>query len=167
MTKLTYEDKVKIYLERKEGKTISYISSKYNIGSDHIKYMIRLIDRHGYNILLQERNISYPTKFKEEAINRVLLNNESIREVAIDLGLPSHGVLTRWLKLYKENCYNIVEPKRKRRSTMTNKNKKEETKDEKIKRLEIENEYLKAELEYSKKLRAVVQARKNQQQKNK
>ena len=36
-----------------------------------------------------------------------------------------------------------------------------------IKRLEEENLYLKAELEYSKKLRAVVQARKNQQQKKK
>ena len=35
------------------------------------------------------------------------------------------------------------------------------------KRLEEENLYLKAELEYSKKLRAVVQARKNQQQKKK
>ena len=38
---------------------------------------------------------------------------------------------------------------------------------EKIKRLEEENLYLKVELEYSKKLRAVVQARKNQQQKKK
>ena len=37
---------------------------------------------------------------------------------------------------------------------------------EKIKKLE-ENEYLKAELEYSKKLRAVVQTRKNQQQNKK
>ena len=45
--------------------------------------------------------------------------------------------------------------------------KKNETKDEKIKRLEEENLYLKAELEYSKKLRAVVQARKNQQPKKK
>ena len=36
-----------------------------------------------------------------------------------------------------------------------------------MERLKKENEYLKAELEYSKKLRAVVQARKNQQQKKK
>ena len=51
---------------------------------------------------------------------------------------------------------------------MNNKKKKsEETKDEKIKRLEIENTYLKVKLEYSKKLRAVVQARKNQQPKKK
>ena len=47
------------------------------------------------------------------------------------------------------------------------KKKKNETREEKIKRLEEENLYLKAELEYSKKLEAVVQARKRGQQKKK
>lgn len=47
------------------------------------------------------------------------------------------------------------------------KKKENETKDDKIKKLEEENLYLKAELEYSKKLRAIVQARKNRQQKKK
>ena len=64
--------------------------------------------------------------------------------------------------------YNIVERKRGQ-PTMpkVTKKKNNETDKEKIKRLEEENLYLKAELEYSKKLRAVVQARKNQQQKKK
>ena len=51
--------------------------------------------------------------------------------------------------------------------TKVTKIKENETDKEKIKRLEEENLYLKAELEYSKKLRAVVQARKNRQQKKK
>ena len=77
-------------------------------------------------------------------------------------------MLNNWLKKYRENGYNIVERKRGR-PTMKKviKKKENETKDETIKRLEEENLYLKAELEYSKKLRAVVQARKNQQQKKK
>ena len=84
------------------------------------------------------------------------------------MGLLSYGLLQNWIKKYKENGYNIVERKRGR-STMpkVTKKKENETKDEKIKRLEEENLYLKAEIEYSKKLRAVVQARKNQQQKKK
>ncbi len=45
--------------------------------------------------------------------------------------------------------------------------KDNETDKEKVERLEKENKYLRAEIEYSKKLRAVVQARKNQQQKKK
>ena len=78
-------------------------------------------------------------------------------------------MLQNWIKKYKESGYNIVERKRGRSLTMPKviKKKENETKDEKIKRLEEENLYLKAELEYSKKLRAVVQARKNQQQKKK
>ena len=78
-------------------------------------------------------------------------------------------MLSSWISKYKENGYNIVERKRGR-PTMIKKPKqinKKETDKEKIERLEKENEYLKAELEYSKKLRAVVQARKNQQQKKK
>ena len=77
-------------------------------------------------------------------------------------------MLVNWIKKYKEMGYNIVERKRGR-TTMTKvtKEKEDETDKEKIKRLEEENLYLKAELEYSKKLRAVVQARKNQQQKKK
>ena len=87
---------------------------------------------------------------------------------AVDEGLLSEGMLHTWVKKYKENRYNIVERKRGR-STMpkVTRKKENETKDETIKRLEEENLYLKAELEYSKKLRAVVQARKNQQQKKK
>ena len=49
----------------------------------------------------------------------------------------------------------------------SNKAKKTETIEEENERLKKENLYLKAELEYVGKLRAVVQARKNQQQKKK
>ena len=66
--------------------------------------------------------------------------------------------------------YNIVERKRGRSPTMLKKTKKSnkiETIEEENERLKKENLYLKAELEYSKKLRAVVQARKNRQQKKK
>ena len=77
-------------------------------------------------------------------------------------------MLSNWISKYKENGYNIVERKRGRLTMpKVTKKKDNETDKEKIKRLEEENLYLKAELEYSKKLRAVVQARKNQQQKKK
>ena len=73
-------------------------------------------------------------------------------------------MLANWIKNYKEMGYNIVERKRGRPTMPKVARKKDnETKDETIKRLQEENLYLKAELEYSKKLRAVVQAGKNQQ----
>ena len=168
MSKLSYEDKIEIYNKRKEGKTLSDLQTKYGITKHNIQYLVWLIDKHGTDILRTSKNKYYPKYFKEDAVNRVLINNEPIQRVSIDIGLSSDGMLHNWIKKYKENGYNIVERKRGR-PTMpkVTKKKENETKDEKIKRLEEENLYLKAELEYSKKLRAVVQARKNQQPKKK
>ena len=164
MSKLSYVDKINIYEDRKKGLSIKSLSLKYKVRGDNIKYLIKLIERHGFDIIRTNKNKSYSVLEKERIINRVLLEGESGNSVAIDEGLPSNGMLFRWISKYKENGYNVVERKRGR-SIMFKKplKKKNETKEEKIKRLEEENLYLKAELEYSKKLRAVVQARKNQQ----
>ena len=168
MSKLTYEDKINLYNDRKSGLSISSLVRKYNIRHEVVEYLIRLIDKHGLDILRTKKNKYYSPYEKERIINRVLLNNESRNSVAIDEGLTSSGMLANWIKKYQEMGYNIVERKRGR-STMSKvtKKKENETKDETIKRLEEENLYLRAELEYTKKLRAVVQARKNQQQKKK
>ena len=167
MSKISYEDKINIYQEKKQGVSFSTIKSKYNYGIHNIQYLERLIDKHGYDILRTTKNKIYSKDFKQEAIDRVLINNETVMSVAIDIGLPSDGLLQNWIKKYKEMGYNIVERKRGRSPTMQRKDLKPKTKEtieEENERLKKENLYLKAELEYSKKLRAVVQARKNQQQ---
>ena len=169
MSKLSYKDKINIYQERKQGISIASLSNKYNVRSSVISYLISLIDKHGFDILRKSRNKIYEKYEKQDAIDRVLINGEAIWAVALDIGLPSKSMLNNWISKYKENGYNIVERKRGR-SPMFKTNQKlnnTETQEEKIKRLEEENLYLKAELEYSKKLRAVVQVRKNQQQKKK
>ena len=168
MGKLSYDDKVKIYYEKKKGRSRKSIASEYKIQQSNVQYLVRLIDKHGFDILRTTSNKKYDSSEKERIINRILINNESSLSVAIDEGLSSVGMLINWIKDYKEMGYNIVERKRGR-STMpkVTKKKEKETDKEKIKRLEEENLYLKAEIEYSKKLRAVVQARKNQQQKKK
>lgn len=168
MSKLSYEDKINLYHDYKEGSSINTLSRKYNKRKSGITYLIKLIDIHGFDVLKTSRNKSYSITFKQDAIDRVLLNKEPVWSVSLDIGLSSDGMLQNWIQKYKENGYNIVERKRGR-PTMpkVTKKKENETKDEKIKRLEEENLYLKAELEYVGKLRAVVQARKNQQQKKK
>ena len=168
MSKLTYEDKINLYTDKKKGMSIESLSNKYKVRKSVINYLTALIDKHGIDILRTSRNRIHTKYEKQEAINRVLINGEAKWAVALGIGLLGKGMLDNWIKNYKENYYNIVERKRGR-PTMPKitKKKENETKDEKIKRLEEENLYLKAELEYSKKLRAVVQARKNQQQKKK
>ena len=168
MSKLTYEDKINIYTDKKKGMSVGSLSNKYKVRECVINYLTALIDKHGIDILRTSENRIHTKSEKQEAIDRVLINDEAKWTVALDIGLLSYGMLCNWIKKYKEMGYNIVERKRGR-PTMPKitKKKENETDKEKIKRLEEENLYLKAELEYSKKLRAVVQARKNQQQKKK
>ena len=162
MSKLTREDKIEIYERRKKGETISSLAKAFNIDRSKIKYLFALIKKHGYNILRNGKNRIYSKDFKLQTINRILINHESINSVAIDIGLTSSGILDNWLSKFKENGYNVVEKKKGRKTkpmTKPKKNDKILSEKEKIKQLEDEILYLKAENEYLKKLRALVQER--------
>ena len=148
MSKFNYEEKIEIYNKRKEGETLKTLQSKYGMTKHNIQYLVWLIDKHGFDILRTTKNKEYPRQFKEEAINRVLIDNEPIQAVAIDIGLLSDGMLHNWIKKYKENGYNIVERKRGRSPTIMKKPKeakKSETIEEEVERLKKENLYLKAD----------------------
>ena len=76
--------------------------------------------------------------------------------------MPAPSILHNWLSKFKENEYNVVEKKKGRNPKSMTKPKKNEkvlSEKDKIKQLEEENMYLKAENEYLKKLRALVQER--------
>ena len=89
MSKLSYEDKVKIYQLRKQGETAINLSKKYNIRRENINYMIRIIDKHGLDVLRKEANKNYTKLEKETAVIRVI-NGESMCSVAVDIGLTSY-----------------------------------------------------------------------------
>lgn len=168
MAKLTRKQKIEIYERRLKGESIKSLSINFNIRESNISYLISLISKHGYNILREDKNRYYSKTLKEIIINRVLIGKESINFVSIDIGLSSSGILHNWIKKYKENCYNVIEKKKGRKiksMTKIKKTKKTLTKEETIKELEKENLYLKAEIEYLKKLNALVQE--EEQQKNK
>lgn len=168
MSKLTNKQKIEIYERRLKGETVKSLALNFNIRKSNIKYLIRLIEKHGYNILRNGKNKYYSKEFKEKTINRVIVENQSIISVSIDVGLTSNGILSNWLKKYKENCYNVIEKKRGRKTkTMTKLKKKNKkiTSEERIKELEERNIYLEAENEYLKKLDALVQKRELQKKK--
>ena len=168
MAKLTNKQKIEIYERRLKGETLSSLALKFNINIHNIKYLIKLLDKHSYFILRNDKNRYYSKEFKEIAINRVLIGKESIKSVAIDIGLSSDGILHNWIKKFKENCYNVIEKKKGRKSkTMTKikKSKKILTKEEKIKELEEKILYLEAQNEYLKKLNALVQEKEQQKKK--
>jgi len=84
----------------------------------------------------------------------------------LNKGLLTQSILISWIHKFKNNDYTVIEKKRGKTS-MTKKKESIKNPETELARLRKENEYLKAELEYSKKLKAVVQKRINQQQKKK
>ena len=54
--KLTYEDKIEIYQLRKQGESLKNLSKKYDITDSNIKYLVRLIDQYGIEIVKKEKN---------------------------------------------------------------------------------------------------------------
>ncbi|MDE8081033.1 transposase, partial [Erysipelothrix rhusiopathiae] len=81
--------------------------NEYGINKSSIKYLVRLIDQHGPNVLRRNKNHFYSHEFKLEVINRILMDGESTIAVAIELGLSSDGLIYNWIKNYKENGYNV------------------------------------------------------------
>ena len=49
--KLTYEDKVQIYELRKQGESFKRLSNQFGVNVSGLKYMVKLIDRYGINIV--------------------------------------------------------------------------------------------------------------------
>ena len=75
--KLTYEDKVQIYELRKQGQTFNQLSKRFGVDASGLRYMTRLIERYGIEIIKKGKNCYYSPELKQEMIDKVLLEGRS------------------------------------------------------------------------------------------
>ncbi|EJG87869.1 putative transposase [Streptococcus infantis SPAR10] len=64
--KLNYEDKVQIYELRKQGQSFKQLSKRFGVDVSGLKYMMKLIDRYGIDIVKKGMNRYYSSELKQQ-----------------------------------------------------------------------------------------------------
>lgn len=114
--KLSYQDKLEIYrLWKEEHLGCKRIAKIFNLTHSTVFYWVNLIDIHGKSIAKKTKYREYSSEFKQAAVDRVLVNHESILQVSLSIGLPGKNQLSVWVKSYLENGYNGLKNKKRGR----------------------------------------------------
>ena len=64
--KLNYEDKVQIYELRKQGQSFKQLLKRFGVDVSGLKYMMKLIDRYGIDIVKKGMNRYYSPELKQQ-----------------------------------------------------------------------------------------------------
>ena len=64
--KLNYEDKVRIYELRNQGQSFKQLSKSFGVDVSGLKYMMKLIDRYGIDIVKKGMNRYYSPELKQQ-----------------------------------------------------------------------------------------------------
>ena len=60
--KLAYEDRVQIHELRKQGQTFNQLSKRFGVDASRLRYMMRLVERYGIEIVKKGKNCYYSPK---------------------------------------------------------------------------------------------------------
>lgn len=151
---------VREYLEGPLG--YSLLARKYDIKSGtQLKNWVAVYKKHGVEGLYRKKNNAvYSVQFKLDVLSFMKRTGASVTETALQFGLTNPPMITSWKKTFLEGGTEALDrPKgrpsmseqEKNRMNKTCKQNSEMTREQKLER---ENELLRLEIEYLKKLRA-------------
>ena len=136
--------------------------------NSRIKIWIQKYREHGIEGLIKHQKSSYSGKFKQNVIEYMHSNRLSATETANHFRLAGPDVVLKWERIYYEEGPQGLYIERRGRSKKMSSNSKNKKIDKQFEEdLIAENQRLKMEVEYLKKLNALVQERIKRENKKK
>lgn len=161
LVKVTKEEKIKSvkrYLEGKES--YETIAKEIGVHKSKVQFWVRKHEFHGENAFFKSYT-NYSLQYKLDVLKYMNENGTSIFETAAIFNLPSDSTLWNWQHIFETQGLAALEPKKKGPPSMKNDKqktlKKQAPAEGTIEALKEENESLRMENAYLKKLNALVQ----------
>lgn len=162
MAKYSKEFKLEVvkYCEEKHHGYLD-ASNFFNIPSvSCVRKWVRRYREHGEEGLSKNKKISYNGEFKQNVVEYMHTNHLSLQETAYHFKLGNHDIVARWERIYyEEGPQALYEERRGRNKNMSSKPRKRKISKEVEEDLIAENQRLRMENAYLKKLQALVQER--------
>lgn len=160
MSKYLSEFKLKVIEDMMSSKESIYgIARKYNLNESIVRRWFRRYELQGAKGLLRN-NHTYDGNFKLNVVKYMHKNHLSLSETAIHFNLSGDVIVGKWERIYyEEGPQALFEERRGRSKNMSSKPRKKKLSKEVEEDLIAENQRLRMENAYLKKLQALVQER--------
>jgi transposase len=161
------EFRLQIIKDNQKGNSIGSLSKKWDISTSLIR---KWIDHHcssGAKGLLPKRYVYYTKELKLNVVRAYKDKGLSLRDCCLQFNIPSQSIVFSWARKHEQLGVDGLSGQKGRPRTM-NKDKPTVKKTNpltKLEELEKDNLYLRAEIDYLKKLDALTQKKQTQQRK--
>lgn len=169
MTKYTPEMKLEIVKSvLDDGLTVGEASRKYNAGKGDIRKWVAAYQVHGMAGIARQQTC-YTGEFKQEAVEYMIANKLSMRETTAKYNLGCHDVISKWERIYMHEGPEGLYKEHRGGASDVNIRKVQSRKLDKTLEEDLiaENQRLRMENDYLKKLNALVQEREKSELKKK
>lgn len=167
--KYSYEFKLRCVEEvLKQHRSKESVAIENGISQTNLGRWLSFYLKYGKEGLLSRKNQNYSSTFKLKVIRTIDEKSLSLSEACLFFNIPNDGVIINWKRRFKEQGLSGLQHKPKGRpKSMTYKRTKKKS-DKPLTREEellVENEYLRMQVDYLKKLQALIQAEEAKQNK--
>lgn len=161
------EFRLQVIQDNQKGHSINSLSKKWNLSTSLIR---KWIDHHcssGTKGLLPKRYLYYTKEFKLKVVKAYKDNGLSLRDCCLHFNIPAQSTVSSWVRNYEQlGLDGLGEQKGRPRTMKEDKQAAKKTKPfTRLEELEKDNLYLRAEIDFLKKLEALTQKKQTPQRK--